>query len=184
MTYCDPKHSKFKRLLVICPEALRLSVGATEDVMEDFDGKRWLRLYPEYSSTQENAYSWVSESTNYPKVQLQQYGFSAKINDERGFLLYLVMLIAGISGSTTFPDYSKWRPVTVVDFVRPDLHSWREGVTQGVEPYAIRHGNISIDAGSIGQPMGRWGAEQVFLKGGFSFTFQQMGFGDIFGFGN
>lgn len=164
MPECNPATSQFGRLLVICPEAIRVQCGVDITDMEEFGGRSFLRFFPRnYTPVFENKLEFMG-TTNYPKVGMSRYGFNCKIEDERGELYYALQQIIWNSLSTTHRPGAAWRPVTVVDFANPGIPGRESGVDSLGYRYAVRHGMIKFPSDGNFEQRG-------FVKDGYSFEF-------------
>ena len=147
MPQCNPAEAQFGRILIICPEAIRNQCNVDPSDMETFGGASFLRFFPrDYTPVFENKLEYHG-TTHHPKVGMSRYGFNCKIEDERRELYYALQQVVWNSVSTTHPVGSRWRPITVVDFVNPGIPGYESGTDSLGHRYAVRHGMIKFPNG-------------------------------------
>lgn len=160
---CNPALAQIGRLLVICPEPIRVQCGVDESDMEEFDGKSFLRFFPQnYTPVWKNKIEWMG-TTSLPKVSVSRYGFNAKISDERRELYYALQQIVWNSLSTTLPQATQWQPITVVDFAYPSIPGYEAGTDPDGYRYQVRYGTITMPESNL--------AVRGAAKDGYSLSF-------------
>jgi hypothetical protein len=161
---CDPAQAKIGRLLIICPEEVRVQIGVDESDMETFSGNSFLRVFPtDYTPIWENKIEWMANSS-LPKVGTSKYGFTAKIDDERVELLYAIQQVIWNSTSTVFAQGRRWQPITIVDFCNPSIPGYEAGTDEAGYRYQVRYGAVQTPSTNF--------AVRGFGKGGFSIEFK------------
>jgi hypothetical protein len=172
---CDPKAAAYRRILVICPQAIadKYKLGIYTDAsgndsgsndIETFSGTTFLRLWPRpYTPVTESRIEYYG-STGHPKVTMGRYGFSAQIEDDRRTLYRALTEIMVNSYTTALPKGSRWRAPTIIDFCNPGPRGYESGTDELDNRYIIRHGSFSLSNPGMERKAG--------LSGGFTLEFK------------
>ena len=172
---CDPRSASYRRILVICPQAIadKYDLGLYTDEagnefgsndLELFGGVTFLRLWPRpYTPVNETRIEFYG-STGHPKVMMSRYGFSAQIEDDRRTLYHALTEVMVNSYTTSLPKGSQWRAPTIVDFCYPGPVGYESGTDETDQRYAIRHGAFTLSNPGMERKPG--------LTGGFTLEFK------------
>jgi hypothetical protein len=167
----DPK-TPIRRLLLRCKPEYPALFRVPETWFETFEGHFYLRLNVHQEKyvpqrTMQAAPTYVDTlTTQVAPSPLVRLGFDATVTDpEFGKL----MLVERIGFDCTTPNRRRHVPVTLIDFVRPEVEDWLDKTTG--EVYTVRTGRII----ELNESAGTVGTGQKLYGKGFVLKFQERG---------
>src|SRR6478672_3022357 len=162
------------RFFIQCPASLQTLYNTRACDFELVGSETYLRL-PLHRSNYTPTKRYSGESPSYlrsfasPQVALKAYKqeFEIKITDERSPLYYLVQKIA----RSGYPTLQTHVPVTIIDYVLPELEDAEAAFFAGTEPFTVRAGlitDIKAGGGTVSDGAKSW------IGGGSSFKFEEL----------